>query len=183
MNNKKYKIAIFSSARPHVDDEVLELSHMIGKYLAENNILVVTGGCLGVPGEVVKSVKENGGVTEAYFPDFDPSSHSIRHDNLDVKYFDLYKFIPGFTERSVKMIEDVDGAIVLNGRMGTLSEFSIAAEEGLPLAVVKGSGGITDQLEHIIEIAEKEYATPIYFNSDYRQAIDSLVSYLDKKNK
>ncbi len=28
------------------------------------------------------------------------------------------------------MIEDADGAIVFNGRFGTLSEFSIAVEEG-----------------------------------------------------
>ena len=53
------------------------------------------------------------------------------------------------------MIKSVNGVLVINGRIGTLSEFTIALEEGLNIGVIKGTGGIVDHLEYIILIAKK----------------------------
>ncbi len=81
------------------------------------------------------------------------------------------------------MIKSIDGAIVLNGRVGTLSEFTIAIEEGLPISVLEGTGGITDHLKKIIKISKKKYLKDkIYFTSSYKKAIDNLILKKKKKN-
>ncbi len=87
-------------------------------------------------------------------------------------------FENGFTERSLRMIHAVDGAIVLNGRIGTLSEFTIAIEERLDVCVLKGTGGISDQLEEIIKIADRELPNKIIFEKDWRKGVDELVAHV-----
>lgn len=181
MKSKQYSIAIFGSADAKLSKKFQILATDIGAYLAKKKAKVVTGGCLGITEYVIKSAKNAGARTEAYFPDHDPLSHSKRLDNLNLKYFDTYHFIPGFTDRSLTMIKKVDAAIVLNGRIGTLSEFTIAIEEGLPVAVIKNSGGISDELERIIKIAKKEFSSKIIFEKNFKKAIDDLIDYLKTK--
>lgn len=174
-DSKTPAIVIFSSANPEVSEDVTRVAEGIGKYLAEKGVRVLTGGSLGVPGVVIRSAKENGAHTEGYFPDHDPVSHSKRFDNQSIEYFDTYRFIPSFSGRSLAMIEAADAAIVLNGRIGTLSEFCMAVEEALPTAVIAGTGGISDELERIVSIANKEFPGKVIFDSDYKNAIDLLI--------
>lgn len=175
MSQKFQTIAVFGSADPDVAPEAKKTALALGKYLAEKGIKVITGGSVGVPGLVIQSAKENGAITEGFFPDHDPVSHSKRSDNQGIEYFDTYRFIPTFTARSLAMISEADGAVLINGRIGTLSEFCMAVEEGLPIAVVLGTGGIADELENIIAIAKKEYHSKIIFDRDYSRAIDRLL--------
>lgn len=173
------KLAILGSASDTVSRENELLCKNIGEYLAQKKIIVVTGGSHGIPGLVVKSAFEAGAETEAYSPDENEMQHDLRSDNTSLKYFTNYKFIPGFTARSLEMIKNVDSALVINGRIGTLSEFTIALEEGLNISVIQNSGGIADHLEYIISIAKKEFQNQIFFETDYRVAIDKLINLVD----
>ncbi len=174
--NTPFKLAVISSASSDVSPEHKILAQEIGEYLAEKNITVVTGGSDGIPGLIIKSAFEKGAETVVYSPDTDELSHHQRSDNLSLSYFKKHHFIPGFTARSLKMINDVDGVLVLNGRIGTLSEFSIALEEGRNTAVIKNTGGVSSHLEHIVEIANKEFPNKIIFETDYKKAVDALVA-------
>lgn len=168
------RLAILGSASDIFSSENEKLCEEIGKYLAEKKITIVSGGSHGIPGLVVKSAFEAGAETEAYSPDDDDKQHMLRRDNLSLKYFKNKNFVPGFTARSLEMIKSVDGALVINGRIGTLSEFTIALEEGLNVGVIKGTGGIADHLENIISIAKKEFKNKIIFDTDYKTVIDKL---------
>lgn len=170
------KIAVFSSSVAHVSENNAHIAERVGKYLAEKNITTVTGGCVGIPGVIVQSAFAAGGKTEVFSPDCDDAAHAKRHDNLDLNYFKEKHFIPGFTARSLAMIKAVDAAIILNGRIGTLSEFTIALEEGLQIGVITGTGGIADHLEYIIAVAKKEFPNQIFFGDDYQSVIDTLVT-------
>src|SRR3989344_8610989 len=168
------KLAILGSASGVVSAKNQSLCKKIGEYLAQKKITVVSGGSHGIPGFVVKSAFEAGAETEAYSPDEDEEHHQLRADNISLKYFKNTKFIPGFTARSLEMIKNVDGVLVINGRIGTLSEFTIALEEGLNIAIIKGTGGIADHLEYIISVVEKEFKNKIIFDSNYKIVIDKL---------
>ncbi len=135
------KIGIFSSASSRVSPSNRKLAKAIAEYLAEQGIEIVTGGSLGIPGIIAERACELGSRTCVYSPDRDERDHHKRIDNHDLRFYSEKKFIPGFTARSLEMIKNIDGAIVLNGRIGTLSEFAIACEEGLPIAVITGTGG------------------------------------------
>ncbi len=175
------KIAIFSSWLPQVTQENQKLAKSIGVYLAEKDITVVTGGCSGIPALCIESAFANKTKTIGYFPHQDQNEYFDRQheeNTHDIQFYSTAHFISGFTARSLEMIKNVDAAIVLNGRIGTLSEFGIAVEEGLPLAVIEGTGGITDELKTVIKVAQKEFPNnEVIFGDDYKKLIDTLIKH------
>ena len=169
------KLAIFGSADGAVSVENERLCKNIVVYLKQKEVTIVTGGSLGVPGLIARLAFEAGAETEVYSPDENAEQHHARSDNAPLHYFKKHTFNSGFTARSLEMIKNIDGAIVIGGRIGTLSEFTIAVEEGLDIAVMKGSGGIADHLEYILLIAKKEFQNKILFEENYKEAIDKLL--------
>lgn len=175
------KIAVFSSASKNQSKENIILAEKIGKYLAEIGATVMTGGCTGIPALIAKSAFENGAETIAYYPDLnerDLLNNEQAHNNDLSNVYTHKRFFKGFCYRSVRMIEDADGAIVLNGRFGTLSEFTIAVEEGLSVAVIEGSGGITDEIKKLAKIVYKQFPySHVFFSQHYKTAINKLIDY------
>lgn len=174
------KIAIFSSWLPVVSDKNKKLAQDIGQYLAEKDITVVTGGCSGIPALCIESAHSTNAKTIGYFPHNDQHEYFDRQheeNTHDIVYYSTAHFISGFTARSLEMIKNVDAAIVLNGRIGTMSEIGIAVEEGLPIGVITGTGGIADEVENILGISGKKYSSKeIVIHSDYKKVIDNLMS-------
>jgi len=170
------KIAIFSSWLPKVKPEHEYLARNIARYLVENNIEIVTGGTTGIPGICIEEAKNLGSKTIGYFPNEGEHDHAEVDGNHESSFYTEKYFIKGFTARSLAMIKSVDAAIVLNGRIGTLSEFGIAVEEGLPIAVIEGTGGITDELQRLTKLVSKEFPNnEVIFEKDYKKAIDLLL--------
>lgn len=180
------RIAVFSSWLHNIEDNHRKIAQELVQYLAEKNVEVVTGGCSGIPALCIETAHKLGLKTTGYFPVQDQSEYIDRQheENIhDIKFYSTAHFISGFTARSLAMIKNVDAAIVLNGRIGTLSEFGIAVEEGLPLGVIEGTGGITDELQRLTKLVKKEFPNnDIIFDSDYKKVVDFLVNHLEKKN-
>ncbi len=179
------KIAIFSSASNEMLEENIILAQNIGKYLAEKNITVVTGGCTGLPALVARVAFESGGETMAYYPDLGERELSMNaqiHNNDLSNIYTHKRFFKGFCYRSVRIIEDVDGAIVFNGRFGTLSEFTIAVEEGLNVAVIEGTGGVTDEIKRLADVIYKQFPyNHVVFSQNYKDVIDQLICSIENK--
>ena len=176
------KIAIIGSAEEKQSLRIKRLCKNIGNYLSEKDLTILTGGSLGIPGEIVKASDLEKVKVIGYSPDKNKNFHNKRFDNLDSKYFSKIKYISGFTARSLQMINDCDALILVGGRIGTLSEFTIALEEGKRLLVIKGSGGIANHLEYILSIANKEFPDQILFEKDYKNGIDKLIKLIKNKN-
>lgn len=179
------KIAIFSSWSPIVSHKNKILAEKIGKYLAEKNITVVTGGCSGIPAVCIESAYENNAKTIGYFPLKDYSEYRDRQheENIhNIQYYTTAHFVHGFTARSLEMIQNVDAALILNGRIGTLSEFGISIEEGLPIGIIETTGGISDILRKVFNAAQKEIKdNEIILSTDYKQIIDTLIKNYENK--
>lgn len=178
------KIAIFSSWLPEISNYNRSLAQSIAKYLSEKGITVVTGGCSGIPALVVEEAYRYDAEIIGYFPHHNKEEyHKCQYEeNIHtIEYYSEVHFIAGFTARSLSMIKNVDAALVLNGRIGTLSECTIAIEEGLPIAVIEGSGGMADELKNLIGIAKKEFADDnVIFTKEYEAAIDTLIENYKK---
>lgn len=173
------KIAIFSSWLPEVSEENKKIAQNIAQYLSEKNITIVTGGCSGIPAICIEEAFRLGAKTIGYFPHKDQNEYHDRQHEINthsINFYSTVNFVAGFTARSLEMIKNVDAAIILNGRIGTLSEFGIAVEEGLPLAIIEGTGGVSDELKNITQIAKKEFLNnEVIFEKDYKKAIDQLL--------
>jgi uncharacterized protein (TIGR00725 family) len=172
------KLAIISSASETYPDSVNSVVTGVIENLTTNDV-ILTGGCLGIPGLFTKLAKNSNIKTVAYSPDSNSDLHNKRYDNLHTDYFDSIKFIPGFTARSLQMIHDADAVVLLNGRIGTLSEFTIALEEGKYVGVVTETGGIADRLEYILSVAQKEFPGKVFFSSNTQE----VMSWLKQKSE
>lgn len=175
--NVNMKIAIISSASELITQENKEKSVELVERLSKfKGLEILTGGSLGLPGFIVEKAKAFGIKTVCYSPDEDASSHQKRFDNQDLKHFDRVNHHKGFTLRSLIMLQDADAVLVLNGRMGTLSEFTIALEEGRRVGVVTHTGGIADKLKDIIKISNKDFSGKIFFHDSPKKVITWLLS-------
>ncbi|MFT5280640.1 MAG: hypothetical protein ACI9AR_000064 [Flavobacteriaceae bacterium] len=177
------RIAIFSSWLPIISSSNREFIKKISQYCCEKNITIVTGGCNGIPSIAVENTFNCGGTTIGYFPfeNIDKYHTSKHKENTDesLSFYSKSYFIKGFNSRSLAMIHNVDAAIVINGRIGTLSEATMAIEEELPLLVFEDTKGIASELKNIIKKTGKKITNKIMFNKkvNYKKAINNLLSH------
>lgn len=68
----------------------------------------------------------------------------------------------GLKGRNVPFVRTCDGIIAISGRIGTLNEFTIAYDEGKTIGILKGTGGISDRIEDIVDKSGKEGGKVIY---------------------
>jgi uncharacterized protein (TIGR00725 family) len=120
------------------------------------NVTLLTGGSKGIPGELVRYANECGVDCVAYSPDMTIEDHNSRFDNLPAQYFSEIKHDKGFARRSIAMIHDADLIVMINGRLGTLSEFLMAIEEGKTVHVIKNSGGVSQHVESVLQMGNKD---------------------------
>lgn len=170
------KIALVSSAIEVTDKKLQSVANKIAEICYQNSIELVSGGCIGVTELATRTLAQLGGLTTVFSPDVDGDSHSIRHDNLPLGIASHYFHTEGFTQRSLNMINYVDGLIVVGGRMGTLSEVSIALEEGKRVGVITNTGGIANQLENIIDLTQKDFTGKVLFSDNPDEVISWIIS-------
>jgi len=71
---------------------------------------------------------------------------------------------------------------MVGGRIGTLNELTIAIEERKPIGVLLGSGGMTEEVEHVLKAA-KRARTGIVFGHEPKELVDAVVELIKTKQK
>jgi hypothetical protein len=67
--------------------------------------------------------------------------------------------------------------VIVGGRTGTLGELAIAYDEGRLIGVLTGSGGITEIVETIIRVSDKQTGACVLYEEDPEKLIDRLIEY------
>jgi len=69
--------------------------------------------------------------------------------------------------------------VIICGRIGTLNEFTSAFEDGKPIGVLEGTGGMAD---FIREVVEKSHRGPgrIVYSSDPKELLAMLIKEIDR---
>jgi hypothetical protein len=76
--------------------------------------------------------------------------------------------------REIENIRTCDVVIFAGGRSGTLGEFAIAYDEGKVIGVLEGTGGITEHLDEIIKMVEKNTGARVCYDADPERLLDKL---------
>jgi len=177
----KYKIGVFGSAAGDELERGLEAARVIGWMIADQDFLLVTGACPGLPFEAARAAIRHGGKVLGISP-----AASLK------EHVEAYKFpgdwhstlvFTGFGKkgRNVISVRTCDAAIFIQGRTGTLNEFSIAYDEGGPgyvIGVLTGRGGICDQLPGLVAGLGKPSQAKLLFLNDPEQLVRDVVSQL-----
>lgn len=172
-----YKMGVIGSAGENVQ-EASAVAREIGRYIAERECAVVTGGCDGLPYEAALGAKEQGGTTLGISPARDIQEHQRIYE-LPVEGYDFLIFTGmGLKGRNVINVNTADAVIAISGRIGTLNELTIAYDHGRPIGILDSPGlGI-----EFPELARKsgKSGPEIIVGKDPKKVVDGLLEILSK---
>lgn len=138
---QKLKIAVIGSSRyDEIDDVHKKIAYDIGKVVADNECILLTGGGKGVSEFAVNGAKDNYGFCIGISPADNYKNHVDLFKN-PVDSFDALIFTGfGHKGRNVVLIRSCDAVIALDGGIGTLNELTIALDEGKDVGILKNPG-------------------------------------------
>lgn len=176
MNLPRIKIGVMGSAGGAMPSHVVERCMELGRAIADAGCAILTGGCPGYPHYAVMGCKERGGLTVGVSPGMSLEEHVQGYrsptDHIDVMIYTG----SGLMGREVVGVRSSDIVIIVGGRSGTLGEFAIAYDEGRPIGVLTGTGGIADQLADWLPTIRKNTGSTVVFDSDPRRLIERCVA-------
>lgn len=151
----RYKIGVMGKAGRSKDiPKILKKNaRTIGKEIAKQGCILITGACMGVPDIAAKAAGKAGGLVLGYSPVKTlkehiepPISYPRPSENIEL-IFTGY----GKVGRNILSIFECDGVILIGGGIGTLNEFSMAAHEGKVIGILEGMDGVVEELLAKIE--------------------------------
>lgn len=105
-------------------EDLLEAARVVGRTLAGQGAIVLTGGRGGVMEGAARGAREAGGVVVGVLPDL-----SDGNPYLSVR------IRTGLGHaRNVVLVQSAGAVVAVGGEFGTLSELAIALKEGIPVA-------------------------------------------------
>jgi len=146
----RYKIVVAGAARvSHCCREIKEISRQVGREIARQKCILITGATTGVPYFAAQGCKAAGGFNVGFSPAVSEATH-LKTYRLPVDPFDVMIYTGAdYAGRDVTMTKAADGVIIICGRMGTLHEFTTAFETRKPIGVLERTGGTADKIRQI----------------------------------
>jgi len=164
-----------SASGPQIEDEhARNKARELGKEIGRRGHIFINGACPGLPHEALLGANEEGSFTVGISPAFSLREHVEEYMSPLDNQFIIYTG-QGFMERDIINIRSSDGVVIIGGGIGTLNELTIAYEEGRPIAVLTNTGGISNDVPHIIEdLCERKVAPNMVFDDDPAKLLDKL---------
>lgn len=173
----KPKIGVMGTCSGPIDEHVSAKAHMLGQTVARAGCILITGASPGLPYEAVLGAKAEGGMTVGISPALSLSEHLSKYES-PCQAFDVLIYTgSGLMGREIENIRSSDIVIIIGGRSGTLGEFAIAYDEGKLIGVLRGTGGIADQVEMLAKICEKETGGHIIYEEEPDELLEGLLTY------
>lgn len=179
----QYKIAVSGAAQiSHCCKEIEELSKEVGREIARQNCILITGATTGVPYLAALGCKEAKGFNVGFSPAVSEAAH-LKTYKLPIEPFDVMIYTGAdYVGRNVIMTKSADGVIIICGRMGTLHEFATAFEIQKPIGVLEGSGGTADKIRNIATGPYRGVKKIIY-ERDPKILVRKLIDLIKKEKK
>jgi len=171
----KVKVGVMGSAGGRISQEQKQKLYRLGQEIARQDCILITGGCPGLPHEATRGADEAGGLTIGISPGLSLHEHITRYQS-PTDHIDLLIYTgSGLMGREITAVRSCDVVIVAGGRSGTLGEFAIAYDEGKPIGVYMGTGGITERLQDIVGSISKESGSEIIYSEEPKELLEKLL--------
>jgi uncharacterized protein (TIGR00725 family) len=178
----KLKIGVMGSATGNLTRKHKKLAYELGRVIAEEGCITVTGACPGLPLESARGANGAGGLVVGVSPGLSKWEHMNKYHS-PVRYHDVLIFTgSGLMGREVVNIRSSDIVVIVGGRSGTLGEFSIAYDEGKLIGVLLGTGGITSEIKIIVSIIKKNTGAKIIYDSNPQRLVRELLVYFRREH-
>lgn len=179
----RFKICVSGAAQGDCLNEAnMELARKIGEEIARQDCILLTGATTGLPHYAAIGAKRNKGTSIGFSPAISIKEHLTKY-KLPDNFMDLIIFTGyGYSGRNLMMVRSSDAVIFVCGRIGTLNEFTDAFEEDKPIGVLTQSGGISDEIKNIVEIAQRGTGD-IFYDDDPISLVKKITAHLKAAHK
>ena len=179
----RYNIAVSGAAQiNHCCDGIEEISKEVGREVARQKCVLVTGATTGVPYFAAQGCKEVGGFNIGFSPATSEAAH-LKTYKLPIDAFDLMVYTGAdYVGRDTIMTKSVDAVIIICGRMGTLHEFTTAFEIQKPIGILEGTGGMADKIR-IIATGPFREAKKIVYEKDPKELVKKILKAIEDDKK
>ena len=179
----RYKIAVSGAAQTgHCCRNIKRLSRDVGREIAKQKCVLVTGATTGVPYFAALGCKKAKGFNVGFSPATSEAAH-LKTYRLPVDPFDVMIYTGAdYVGRNIIMTKSVDGVIIICGRMGTLHEFVTAFEIQKPIAVLEGSGGTADKIRKIAT-GPCRGVKKIIYEKNPKKLVEKLIRLIKQEKK
>lgn len=177
----RYQICVSGAAKGPSAEKGKELAREIGVAIAKAGYTLMSGATLGLPDDAAAGYKAAGGkMSLGLSPAATKVEHVMKY-RLPVKNYDaiLYTGLH-YGGRDALLINSSDAVVTIGGRLGTLHEFTIAAETHTPIGVLESAGGISSQIEMLLKLLPNANPDIVVFEEDPEKLIAKLTHMLDK---
>lgn len=151
--------------------QALSAAELVGRLLARQGAVVVSGGMSGVMEAVSKGAHLEGGLTLGIIPGMDKSTAN--------PYVDLPVTTGMGLLRNSLTIRASDAVILISGGLGTLNELTVALmERSTPVVVLEGTGGWADRVRSVAYdgcYLDERRAMPVHFASTPDEAVELAI--------
>ncbi len=178
----QYKIAVSGSAIDNCSTGAFRKAYEVGRQIALQNCILITGATIGIPQWSTRGAKSVGGISIGLSPAVSKAAH-VKTYKLPTKYMDLIIYTGfDYSGRNMLMTRSSDAVITICGRIGTLNEFTTAFEDKRIVGVLTETGGIEANIESILKNA-KRGRKRIVFDNDPKRLVQKVIKLLKVNDK
>lgn len=174
------KICVSGAAETgHCGVDALEKAKELGREIARQGAILITGATTGFPLWAAMGCKEEGGVSIGFSPASTEKEH-LEVYKLPVDYMDLIIYTGfGYPGRDLLLTRSADAVICGCGRIGTIHEFAIAFEDGKPIGIYEGPWEMGGQLKEIMQKSHRPNKKVIN-GLDPKKLVEDLIDLVAK---
>lgn len=178
--HSQIKICVSGAAETgHCGLDALEIAKELGREIARQKAVLVTGATTGFPLWVAMGLKEVGGISIGISPAASEKEH-VEVYKLPLDYMDLIIYTGfGYAGRDILLTRAADAVICGCGRIGTIHEFTIAFEDNKPIGIFEGPWEMGAELEEIMQKGHRPNAK-IAIGADPKKLLEDVIALIKK---
>ncbi|MDE2400008.1 MAG: hypothetical protein KGL67_03335 [Patescibacteria group bacterium] len=178
--HNQIKICVSGAAETgHCGVDALEKAKELGREIARQGAVLVTGATTGFPLWVAMGLKEVGGISIGISPATSEKEH-VETFKLPLDYMDLIIYTGfGYAGRDILLTRSADAVICGCGRIGTIHEFTIAFEDQKPIGIFEGPWEMGAELEEIVAKGHRPNSK-IAVGNDPKKLITEIIALIKK---
>jgi hypothetical protein len=178
--HNQIKICVSGAAETgHCGINALDKAKELGREIARQGTVLVTGATTGFPLWVAMGVKEEGGISIGFSPAASEREH-VEVFKLPLDYMDLIIYTGfGYPGRDLLLTRCSDAVICGCGRVGTIHEFVIAFEDSKPIGIFEGPWEMGAELEEIVKKGHRPNEK-IVVGPDPKKLLEDVIAMVKK---
>jgi len=167
-------IGVMGSAGEVATDKAVlaQKANELALAIASSKSRLLTGATTGIV-YVVGKAAHDAGVFHVGISPAENSHEHVERYHLPLDACDLIVYTGfGLKGRNVVLVRSCEVVLFIAGAMGSLNEFTIAHDEGKVIGCLRGSGGVADEVDYLLQKFSKKTGAKIFQSENPAQLIE-----------